>query len=321
VSNRGLVLLSVVGSAVLATAGALWLAATWLVERMTAPSRPADETRGFTPFETGVRWESIAITAEDGSPMAGWLLLGSDAAPAILACGGYRGRRSDLLGISSALWRAGFNVLLFDYRGHGDRSATEAPAPVTLGYRELADARAALDVVRDRFPGSPLGVIGYSMGAAVALMVAAREADVRAIVADSPFTSLREIVRYRLGRAAGRLASSWTQPLGAWIVALADRRLHSGFHFHFSDVDPLRDASALTQPLLLVHGLDDREVPPEHSRHIAAAAERAGIPLESWFVPGASHCQAYFLDRPVYCARVTEFFQRHLGAHGPDGPA
>ena len=317
--------LTLTGSAALAAAGALWLAAGQLVERMTAPERPR-EARGFTPFETGVRYEDVAVTAEDGSPMPGWLLVASPDAPTILACGGYRGRRSDLLGISSALWRAGFNVLLFDYRGHGHRSPDAAPAPVTLGYRELADARAALAFLRDRFPGSPLGAIGFSMGAAVALMVAAREPDLRAVVADSPFTSQRDIVRFRLGRAAGRLsppsahpsrtlarlASYCAAPLAGALLALSDRQLRRRFGFGFADVDPLGDVPRLTQPLLLIHGLADREVPPEHSRRIAAAAERAAVPLESWFVPDSTHCQAYFLDRPAYCTRVVAFFRRHL---------
>jgi dipeptidyl aminopeptidase/acylaminoacyl peptidase len=295
------------GSAVLSTAGAVWLAAAWLVERMTGPGRTVGELRGFTPFETGVRWEDVVVTAADGSPMPGWLLLSSETAPAVLACGGYRGRRADLLGISSALWRAGFNVLLFDYRGHGDH----AGAPVTLGHRELADARSALGVLRSRFPASPLGVIGFSMGAAVALMVAVREPDVQAVVADSPFTTLRDIVGYRIRRAGGRLASAWTKP----VVAAADRRLRRRLGFGFADVEPLRDAARLTQALLLIHGLADREVPAEHARSIAAAAASAGVPLETWFVPGATHCQAYFLDRPAYCARVVGFFRRHLGAH------
>ena len=44
-----------------AAAGALWIAADRIIEAMTAPTRPdrpnAEGRRGFTPFETGVRWE------------------------------------------------------------------------------------------------------------------------------------------------------------------------------------------------------------------------------------------------------------------------
>ena len=287
---------------------------------MTAPTKPAgpvgEGRRGFTPFETGVRYEDVTITAEDGTPMTGWLFLSEADAPAILACGGYRGKRSDLLGISSALWRAGFNVLLFDYRGHGDLSTDDSRNgtrhPVTLGYRELADARAALRFLRDRFPAAPLGVIGFSMGAAIALMVAAHEPAVRAVIADSPFSTQREIVRYRLHRLAGPLASRWTAPVGDAIITLADRRLRRRLGFRFADVSPLRDVRRLSQPLLLIHGEQDRDVPPEHSRRLAAAAAEAGVPLETWFVPGAAHCAAYFLDRPHYCDRATTFFRRHL---------
>jgi uncharacterized protein len=296
-----------------AAGGGLWLAAERVVTAITAPTPPATERgRGFTPFETGVRCEDLSIPAEDGSPMRGWLFLNEPSSPAILACGGYRGRRADLLGISSALWRAGFNVLLFDYRGHGDTGG-DTPSPVTLGYRELADTRAALAYLRARLPESAVGVIGFSMGAAVALMVAARESSVRAVIADSPFTSQRDIVRYRLRRAARRAASTLTAPLGDAIVWLADRRLRTRLGFGFADVQPLHDVSRLTQPLLLIHGEADREVPVEHSHRIARVAERARVPLETWFVPHATHCEAYFLDRPTYCRRAAEFFKRHLG--------
>ena len=304
---------STLAAALGAAGGGLWLAAERVVSAITAPTPAARERgRGFTPFETGVRYEDVSIPAEDGSPMCGWLFLNEPSAPAILACGGYRGRRADLLGISSALWRAGFNVLLFDYRGHGDTGG-DTPGPVTLGYRELADARAALACLRARLPRAAVGVIGFSMGAAVALMVAAREPSVRAVIADSPFTSQRDIVRYRLRRAAGRAASPLTAPLGDAIVWLADRRLRTRLGFGFADVQPLRDVSRLTQPLLLIHGEADREVPVEHSRRIARAAEQAGVPLETWFIPRASHCEAYFLDRPTYCRRAVEFFKRHVG--------
>ncbi|MER3404305.1 MAG: hypothetical protein C4289_03310, partial [Chloroflexota bacterium] len=188
--------------------------------------------------------------------------------PAVLACGGYRGRRSDLLGIASYLWRRGLAVLLFDYRGHGDHAGD----PVTLGYRELEDARAALAYLRQRLPGSPLGVIGYSMGAAIAIMVAAREPDVRAVVADSPFTSQREIVAWHARRKLGPL----TEP----VLSLVDRQLYKRYGYRFRDVEPLRDVVHIApRPLLVIHGSCDTVIPLEHAQRIYAAA---GEPKELW---------------------------------------
>jgi fermentation-respiration switch protein FrsA (DUF1100 family) len=288
-------------AAALTVPAVLGLASVALVEYVTAqltgPSPRTDTAYTWTPFETGVAWEDVRIPTQGGALLSGWLLPQEPGAPAILACGGYRGCRSDLLGIASHLWRHGFAVLLFDYRGHGEL----AGEPVTLGYRELEDARAALAFLRRRLPGSPLGVIGYSMGAAVAIMVAAREPDVRAIVADSPFTSQREIVAWHVRRKLG--------PLTGLILTLVDRQLQKRYGYRFRDVEPLRDVARLApRPLLLIHGSRDTVIPLEHAQRIYAAA---GEPKELW-ITETVHCGAYFQDRPGYCARVVAFLEQAL---------
>jgi fermentation-respiration switch protein FrsA (DUF1100 family) len=263
---------------------------------------------GFTPFETGVEWEEVAFPGGDGGPTGGWLLARGDDAPAVLACGGYRGRRSDLLGISSRLWHAGFSVLLFDYAGYGDE-----PGPVTLGYRELADARAALHYLQQRRPAAPLGAIGFSMGASIAIMLAAREPSVRGVVADSPFSSQRDVVRFHMARDLGIGPSPLAAPLADAVLTLVDRSLARRFGFRLDDVHPLREVRRLgDRPLFLVHGEDDTTIPVAHGRAVATAAQAAGVPIETWFVPGAGHCQAYFSDRQTYCRRVARFFERSL---------
>ena len=234
-----------------------------------------------------MRFEEVTLSGGHDSPIRGWLLLqpatpGAPAAPTILACGGYRSQRSDVLGISSALWRAGYNVLMFDYTGYGDE-----PGPVTLGYWEMADARAALRYLRSRFPDAPLGVLGFSMGAAVAIMVAAREPDVRAVFADSPFTDQREIVRYQVGRKLRLSASQQGEWLARVVLSLVDRRLARLFGFRLSDVDPLRDVASLApRPLALLHGEADTTIPVEHTRRMEAARARRRGPGGGAVHPG-----------------------------------
>ncbi len=303
--------------AALAAGGAIavGLSATadYVVRRLTAPRPPGLPLHlGFTPFETGVEWQEVAFPAEDGTCLGGWLLDRGPAAPAILACGGYRGRRSDLLGIGSSLWRSGFTVLLFDYRGYGDE-----PGPVTLGYRELADARAALHFLRTTYPHTPRGAIGFSMGAAIAIMLAARERDVQAVWADSPFTSQREIVHFHLTREFGLRPSPPAEAFAKLLLDLVDRKLFRRFGFRFDEVQPLRDVTQLApRPLVIVHGEDDDIVPFDHGVRLAAAAQEAGVPVETWFLAGCGHCGAYFLDRRRYVERASGFFKAYL--HPPD---
>jgi predicted alpha/beta-fold hydrolase len=78
----------------------------------------------------------------------------------VVGCTGHQGVKSDLLGIGSGLWRAGNNVLLFDFRGCGESDE----APPSLAHNELPDARAAVLYAQRRLPGARLGLIGYSMG-------------------------------------------------------------------------------------------------------------------------------------------------------------
>jgi pimeloyl-ACP methyl ester carboxylesterase len=299
-----------------ALAGTAFAMAEYVFRELTSPS-PArfPLSMGFTPFELNVEWEEVTFSAEGGTLLGGWLLPRGAQAPAILACGGYRGRRSDLLGISASLWRAGFTVLLFDYRGYGDE-----PGPVTLGYRELADTRAALNYLRQLRPRAPVGVIGFSMGAAIAIMLAAREPDVRAVVADSPFTSQWEIVRFHVGNRWRLGPARSTEAAVHLILLLVERKLLRQFGFRFEDVHPMRDVAQLGQrPLLLIHGEADSMIPVEHGRRMAEAAREAGVPVESWFLPAVGHCGAYFADRVGYCRRVTEFFTRHVRAAPEEG--
>lgn len=298
----------VVGSAV--AMGAAVALAERAVRRMTDPSRLRRPLQmGFTPFETGVNYEDATFPGGHGVPLRGWLLRRDPAAPAILACGGYRAPRSDLLGISSSLWRAGHNVLLFDYAGYGDE-----PGLVTLGYRELADARAALRFLQQRCPGAPLGTIGFSMGAAIAIMVGAREPHVRAVLADSPFTGQREILRYHIGRDLRLPPSPLTDLLADLLLAVIDRRLFRLFGFRLADVNPLVDVTRIApRPLLLIHGQADRTIPLEHTQRMGRAARAAGVAVEAHYIPAAGHCDAYFLDRVGYCARAVAFFAAHLG--------
>lgn len=269
---------------------------------LTAPKRPSHlDSYVVTPFETGVPAEDIRIPTETPQrTLEGWWFPRPETDRVIITCTGYRGSKSDMIGIGSALWRAGFNVLLFDYHGHGAGHG----APVTLAYRELRDFDAALNYALARVPNARLGAIGFSMGAAVAVQGAARRPEVRAVVADSPFATHADVVAHNVERV--------TRLGGAPIARIADVFLERLAGYVSSDVEPLRAAPQIApRPLLLIHGSDDEMIPVSHAYRMFAAAKE---PKELWISQGANHCGTYFLDRPRYCQRVTAFFEQALGA-------
>src|SRR6267154_1395270 len=159
--------------------GVLFAGAVYVVEALTRPKKSSPfDNYTFSPYELGLPAEAVTFAPLHGDyKVRGWYLSDPEATTTILVCPGYRSGMADVLGISAHLWKAGHNVLAFEYHGHG----TEVGVPVTLGYREINDFLGAAAYAKERAPQTHLGVMGYSMGAAIAIMAAARNEDVEAI--------------------------------------------------------------------------------------------------------------------------------------------
>lgn len=263
----------------------------------------------LTPFEVGAEAESVSFTASDGTRLAGWWFghattPGAQREQVVIICHAYRGTKADLLGIGPGLWRAGYTVLVFDFRGNGDSD----DGPQSLAHYEQRDLEAAIDFVAARRPEAEIDVIGYSMGAAVALLVAARDQRVAKVVADSSFADMHGVIT-----AAARALRLPPVPL----VGLVDRatRLRYGYRFH--DVQPVEVVGRIApRPLLLVHGTGDTKVPVEHAHRLAAAAGE-GSELR---LVDTEHCGAYFADRPGYIARIADFLNTSVDQDHPGAP-
>ena len=306
-------LLVVLGLAVLAfVAGAAWALAGWFGAWRLNRHAPRFEDSMFSPFEMSVDAEDAEFTTRDGVTLRGWLLHRPEIRRTIVVMHGYRGNKTHLLGISSNLWRMGFNVLLFDFRGRG----ASDPAPFTMGLWEVEDLAAALDWLSGRVANASVGLLGFSMGAVVALLGGA-DPRVRAIVADSAFGSQRAVLEHAAERDAvrwlrGRIGGRRFLPVMEW--------------WHRRWGKPPFDAIAPEQavdrlagtPLLFIHGTEDRWIPVAQAERLFAAAPQ---PKEAWHVRGAAHCGAYFADRIVYSTRVAAFFDRHLARRPSPTPA
>lgn len=281
--------------------GILLAVGLYIVETLLRPNKKGNffSEYAFSPYEFALPAEAVTFSPAKGDyTLNGWFVPCEGATTTILVCPGYRTRKSDMLGISAHLWRAGHNVLIFDFYGHGTASGTR----VTLGYRETRDFLGAVAYAKERTPSARLGVIAYSMGASVALMCGARCPDIEAIISDSAFASHWSAIEYNVRRA-----NIWPPAPFVWIADLL-MGWRGGYRFH--EVEPLREIANISpRPLLLIQGEKDSIVDP---RDAVRLNEKAREPKALWLLPDADHCGAYFVDREDYTARVLNFFDSAL---------
>jgi alpha-beta hydrolase superfamily lysophospholipase len=161
----------------------------------------------------------------------------------------------------------GFEVIAYDSRAHGESEGDAC----TYGYYEKKDLERVLDRVQTR----PIVVMGFSMGAAVALQAAADDRRIDAVVAVSPFSDLRTIVEERAPFFATRRD-----------IDRAFKLAEQEANFRADDVSPVAAAAHITVPALIIHGARDRKTQPDHSERIFAALQ---APKELILVPNRGH--------------------------------
>lgn len=297
--NRRASILPLLASAAFGLAGGV-LGAAWYVTTRVSPQhrRNYQDTYIFTPWELGVPYEEMSMRSADGLSLTGWWLPYPDSRAVVIGSHGHSGSKDDLLGIGTSLWRSGFNVLLFDYRGRGDSD----PWPHTLVSREVDDLLAAVSYAQSQVQGARIGVVGFSMGAAVAIMAAARSSAISAVVADSSFTAVADVVAHGVRSTLG------IPP--APLIRAADEVLARRHGYRFTQARPIDAVGAISpRPIMIAHGASDSTVPVEQAQRLFAAA---GQPKELWIAEGAEHCGGYFADRAGYSARVNAFFRQYL---------
>jgi len=238
----------------------------------------------------------VTVTAADGALLRAWLLQPSPPATAtVVVLHGVADARSGMLGHARMLARHGFRVLAPDSRGHG----LSGGGLFTFGLREVDDVRRWVDWLQQRYPGQAVYGLGESMGAGILLQAAGAGVPFRSVVAECPFSSFHEIATYRVGQYV---------PLGVPVfVESALLYAHWKYGLDLDTVSPVESVRHATLPILLIHGSDDTNIPPQHSATIAATNPRH---VRLWLVPGGSHSDAATRQPALFEQRVVAWFRR-----------
>jgi pimeloyl-ACP methyl ester carboxylesterase len=272
--------------------------------------QPFSQTREVweSPYQAlGVR-ERFRVSVRNGEPaeIAVSIIdppnLWEEPRGTVLVLHGIRAAGIWMIPIGARFAEAGYRVAIVDLRGHGGSSGET----LTYGVRESQDLVQVIDELAARgLVAGPIGVFGHSYGAATAIQLAAIDPRIEAIVAAAPFADLRDEVPHYVRTVlpgVGHLIS--TEHFNAVLDA-------AGRIGQF-DPDAASAEVAVTRtsaPILLMHGLNDLVIPPDHSLRIYGAAEQ---PARLVFLPGTGHFGVWWDAQGEVSRQSLAWLDEHL---------
>jgi pimeloyl-ACP methyl ester carboxylesterase len=251
------------------------------------------------------KMQNVSVSAADCTKLRAWYFESPEpSSKTVLLFHGLSDNRGGMVGYSLFLLRDHYNVLVPDWRAHGESEGKLA----SYGLIETNDVKAWIDFLQENGDQS-FYALGESYGAAILLQTLAKENRICAAVAESSFASFREAAYDRLGQPLG-----FSDKVGRTLfLPIAEAGLLAGswkYQFNFAQVYPLQSLRTSTTPVLLIHGDADTNLPVRHSR-LMYSLNRNRSNLEYWEPAGAEHSSTHGKYRGEFESRVLAWFEKH----------
>jgi alpha-beta hydrolase superfamily lysophospholipase len=241
-----------------------------------------------------------SIRSRDGIELVGYYFPSPGKSKnCVLLVHGHNASSENMGVIAAQYHERQFNVLLTDSRGHGQSGGCYS----SLGWLEWQDCLLWIDRIVEKLEESTAVILhGISMGANTLLNAAGEglPSEVRAVIADSPFTSVRAIMTYRLHK----------HHIPAMPILIAAALLNlAGERHQIFGADTRKQVARSRVPIFFIHSRADRQNPPRMSQQLY---DRAAGFRELWITGDAPHGMLFATEKAAYTARVFEFIQRAL---------
>ena len=277
------------------------------IRSVTHPPRAAD---ALNPRDFLMRSDDISFQSTDGIALTGWLIHGDRDAPAIILCHDLGESKSVFLDSVIPLQRAGYNLFLFDFRGHGKSGGGGS----TLGTSERYDVLGAVDFLRTRrdLSSDRIGIWGVGMGAYAAVLAALERKEVTALALDSLYPDVKTYLDQALFKGLPRSASQ--------VTGYASFYYGPYFQWKIQRGEVAQAIPRLSDWNILFVAGDSRPVTVEVGKELYASVPESELSDKNLLILGSSGVSGlYAEDKRRYEAAVTGFFGSYLRVH-PEAP-
>jgi pimeloyl-ACP methyl ester carboxylesterase len=275
-----------------------------------APPFNADDDRAHSDAE------EFSVVTADGVTIIGSLHRRQVEAPkgVIIFSHEFGADRWSAYRYSEGLLNAGFYIVAFDFRCHGESSCVLGYEPIHwLTKGEIADLDAVLEFVKARedLNALPIGLFGISRGACASLAVAANHPEVSCVCADSAFTT-HSMTNLYAKRWLSLFVPGWAVArVPAWHInfTISVTRFLSQIGRQCRYVSLEQSLGKLHgRHVSLISGKRDTYVLPEIAKHLYDSI--GGDEVTLWLVTDAKHNKARSVATLEYDARLVEFFEQ-----------
>ena len=235
------------------------------------------------------------VTSYDGYVLHAQFLPNPDrSSKYIIISHGYSDNRFGALKYAKMYLDLGFNVIVYDLRGHGLNEQTFC----TYTARERKDLLTMIQDSRQRWPDMTFfGLHGESLGAATSIAVLEEKPPVDFVVADCGFSEIASVLRN--GMQAMHLPGFLT---GIMSIGAKIR-----FGYSYEDMKPIDSLKDNRIPILFIHGGSDSFVVPENSEKMKEAT--AGY-AELHVLPNVPHAMSVINEPEQYRKIVSAFLEK-----------
>lgn len=247
------------------------------------------------PGNYGLAYENISVNTDDAKTLMGWYIPNETNKGTVLVCHGVGANRSDVISVGLKFHSGGYNVYMFDFRGHGDSSN----AKITYGYKERKDIKAIVGYIKSKGT-EKIGAYGLSMGGAILMQSLLDNPEIKVIIADSSFASAEKILKYRIGLGIP----------GPFVNLIADVACFYTKLFYnvpIQKIAPIDTIDQIDRPILFIIGDKDTNITPDNGEMLYKKAKE---PKEIFVVKGANHTQT--LDSPNFRDKIVSFMDTYL---------